>query len=56
MEELHVDLRDSVADGGEESALAIGRKAKAVFGSLAWFGEAVRFAARERNDPEVRLL
>ena len=56
MEELHEDLRNSVAHGGEEDLFAIGRKAKAVFGSQARLGEAVRFAAGKRNNPEVRLL
>jgi hypothetical protein len=56
MEELHEDLRNSVAHGGEENLFAIGRKAQAIFGSQAGLGEAVRFAAGKRNNPKVRLL
>ena len=56
VKELHVDLGDSVADGGEENVFAVGRKAQAVFGSLPGLGEAMRFAAGQRNDPEMRIL
>jgi hypothetical protein len=56
VEGLHVNLRDSVANGGEQNAAAIGRPAETVLGSLPWLGEAMRFASGERDDPDVGAL
>ena len=55
MKGLDVELRDSVADGGEEKHFAVRRKARTSLGSEAGIGEAVGLATGERDDPEMRL-